>query len=137
VTRRGTGELGSVSVELAILAPLVGILLACVVLVGRVQIARADLEGAARGAARDLSIARDPAAAVDRVHEVLAETLDVGSPSCRSMVFDPVIEARQVSVTLTCTVDLQAAAVLPVPGTMQLSASATEIVDVYREDAGP
>ena len=33
---------GSASVELAILAPLVGILLACVVLVGRVQIARAD-----------------------------------------------------------------------------------------------
>lgn len=137
MTGRATGERGSVSVELAILAPLVGILLACVVLVGRVQIARADLEGAARAAARDLSIARDPAAAVEDVQYLLDETLDVGSPSCRSLVFAPVIEARQVSVTLTCTVDLQAAAVLPVPGTMQLSASATEIVDVYREWAGP
>lgn len=136
MTGRLTEDRGSVSVELAILAPLVGILLACVVLVGRVQIARADLEGAARAAARDLSIARDPAAAVDDVQDLLDETLHVGSPSCRSVVFTPVIEARQVSVTLTCTVDLQAAAVLPVPGTMELSASATEIVDVYRE-AGP
>lgn len=137
MTGRASGERGSVSVELAILAPLVGILLACVVLVGRVQIARADLEGAARAGARDLSIARDPATAVDDVHELLAQMLHVGSPSCRSLVFTPVIEARRVSVTLSCTVDLQAAAVLPVPGTMQLSASATEIVDVYREEAGP
>lgn len=133
MTGRLTGERGSVSVELAILAPLVGILLACVVLVGRVQIARADLEGAARSAARDLSIARDPAAALDEIRAGIDETLRVGSPSCRTVVFTPAIEARQVSVTLTCTADLQAAAILPVPGTMDLSATATEIVDVYRE----
>ncbi|MCZ7537256.1 MAG: pilus assembly protein [Acidimicrobiia bacterium] len=133
MTRRAAGERGSVSVELAILAPLVGILLACVVLVGRVQIARADLEGAARSAARDLSIARDPTAALATVREALDVTLEVGSPSCRTVVFTPVISATEVSVTLTCTVDLQAAAVLPVPGTMNLSATATEIVDEYRE----
>lgn len=133
MTRRAAGERGSVSVELAILAPLVGILLACVVLVGRVQIARADLEGAARSAARDLSIARDPTAALATVREALDVTLEVGSSSCRTVVFTPVISATEVSVTLTCTVDLQAAAVLPVPGTMNLSATATEIVDEYRE----
>lgn len=133
MTRRAAGERGSVSVELAILAPLVGILLACVVLVGRVQIARADLEGAARSAARDLSIARDPTAALATVRGALDVTLEVGSPSCRTVVFTPVISATEVSVTLTCTVDLQAAAVLPVPGTMNLSATATEIVDEYRE----
>lgn len=133
MTGRAAGERGSVSVELAILAPLVGILLACVVLVGRVQIARADLEGAARSAARDLSIARDPIEALATVRDDLDTTLDVGSPSCRTVVFAPVISATEVSVTLTCTVDLQAAAVLPVPGTMDLSATATEIVDEYRE----
>lgn len=133
MTRRAIGERGSVSVELAILAPLVGVLLACVVLVGRVQIARADLEVAARSAARDLSIARDPTAALATVRENLDTTLEVGSPSCRTLAFTPVISATEVSVTLTCTVDLQAAAVLPVPGTMNLSATATEIVDEYRE----
>lgn len=133
MSRRLRDGRGSVSVELAILAPLVGILLACVVLVGRVQISRADLEGAARSAARDLSIARDPYAARADVQDGLETTLRVGSPSCRSLTFTPVIGATEVSVTIACVVDLQAAAVLPVPGTMTLSASATEIVDVYRE----
>jgi len=127
---------GSISVELAILAPLVGILLACVVLVGRVQTSRADLEGAARSAARDLSIARDPYAVLGDVQQGVEATLHVGSPSCRSLSFTPTISAKEVSVTLACTIDLQAAAVLPVPGTMTLSASATEVVDVHRE-SGP
>lgn len=124
---------GSISVELVILAPLIGILLGCVVLVGRVQISRADLEGAARSAARDLSIARDPDAALAGVQEGLEATLRVGSPSCRSLTFAPLIRATEVSVTIACSVELQAAAVLPVPGTMTLSASATEVVDTYRE----
>ena len=133
MSRRLRDDRGSVSVELAILAPLVGILLACVVLVGRVQISRADLEGAARSAARDLSIARDPYAALGDIQDGLKVTLRVGSPTCRSLSFTPVIRATEVSVTIACTVDLQAAAVLPVPGTMTLSASATEVVDTYRE----
>ena len=134
MTGRFDDERGSVSVELAILAPLVGILLAAVVLVGRVQIARADVEGAARSAARELSIARDPYASVEEVRSGLDSTLRVGSPSCRELSFTPTIGTTEVSVTLTCTVDLQEAAVLPVPGSMAISASASEIVDVYRED---
>lgn len=133
MNRRVRDDRGSLSVELAILAPLVGILLACVVLVGRVQISRADLEGAARSAARDLSIARDPYAALGDVQRNVEATLRVGSPTCRSMSFTPEIRAAEVSVTLACIVDLQAAAVLPVPGTMTLTASATEIIDIHRE----
>lgn len=134
MTGRFDDERGSVSVELAVLAPLVGILLAAVVLVGRVQIARADVEGAARSAARELSIDRDPYASVEEVRSGLDSTLRVGSPSCRELSFTPTIRATEVAVTLTCTVDLQEAAVLPVPGSMAISASASEIVDVYRED---
>ncbi len=131
--RRLGDNRGSTSVELVILAPLIGILLGCVVLVGRVQISRADLEGAARSAARELSIARDPYTALAGVQEGLEATLRVGSPSCRALSFAPVIGDSEMSVTIACTVDLQAAAVLPVPGTMTLTASATEIVDTYRE----
>lgn len=130
---RAADERGSVSVELAILAPLVGLLLGAVVLVGRVQLARADVEGAARSAARDLSISRDPYAAVEEVRSALQETLDVGSPTCRTLTFSPQIEATRVDVTLTCAVDLQEAAVLPVPGSMSVSASASEVIDTYRE----
>lgn len=133
MTGRWRNDRGSVSVELAILAPLVALLLGAVVLVGRVQLARADVEGAARSAARDLSIARDPYVAVDGVRAGLMATLDVGSPTCRSLSFTPEIGSARVSVTLTCTVDLQEAAVLPVPGSMSVSASASEVIDTYRE----
>jgi Flp pilus assembly protein TadG len=131
--RRVAYDRGSASVELAILAPLVGLLLGAVVLVGRVQLARADVEGAARSAARDLSISRDPYLAVESVRASLADTLDAGSPTCRSMSFSPTIGTESVAVTISCTVDLQEAAVLPVPGSMTVTASATEIIDTYRE----
>jgi Flp pilus assembly protein TadG len=131
--RRRNDQRGSASVELAILAPLVGLLLGSVVLVGRVQLARADVEGAARSAARDLSISRDPYVAVEGVRSALMETLDVGSPTCRTLSFSPEIGSTQVSVTITCSVDLQEAAILPVPGSMSVSGSASEVIDVYRE----
>ena len=65
--RHDDRERGSVSVELVILAPIIGVLLVAVGAVGRVENARADIEGAARSAARDLSIARDPHAAIGLV----------------------------------------------------------------------
>jgi Flp pilus assembly protein TadG len=133
VSSRWRTDRGSASVELAILAPLVGLLLGAVVLVGRVQLASADVEGAARSAARDLSIARDPYLAIDGVRANLMTTLDVGSPTCRSLSFTPDIGTPRISVTVTCAVDLREAAVLPVPGSMSISASASEIVDTYRE----
>ena len=127
------GDRGSIAVELAILAPLIGVLLLAVVAVGRVQNARADVEGAARSAARDLSIARDPTASIGRVRESTAATLNVGSPGCRTFTFTPSITVEQVTVTVACHADLEDAAVLPLPGSMTLSASATEVVDIYRE----
>ena len=130
------GDRGSASVELVILAPLVGVLLACVVLVGRVQTARADIEGAARSAARDLSIARDPFAALDHVEAGLRQTLHVGTPTCQTMAFTPAITATTVTVTVACRVDLAAAAILPVPGSMTVSATADEVIDIYRETSG-
>jgi Flp pilus assembly protein TadG len=124
---------GSVSVELAILAPLIALLLVCVVAVGRVQNSRADVEAAAQSAARDISIARDPAAAFGRVRKSTAAMLHVGSPSCREFTFTPSLTADDVTVSVACVADLQDAAVLPLPGSMTLRASATEVLDQFRE----
>ena len=49
------------------------------------------------------------------------------------MTLTPVVSAEQVTVTVTCQVDLAEAAVLPIPGSMTLSATATEVIDRYRE----
>ena len=124
---------GSIAIELAILTPLVGILLLAVVAVGRVQNSRADVEGAARSAARDLSIARDPVEAIGRALASASAMLNVGSPGCRTFSFVPVIEADKVTVTVSCVANLEDAAILPLPGSMTLEASATEILDRYRE----
>lgn len=129
-------ERGSITVELVILTPIVGLLLASVVLVGRVQTARADVEGAARSAARELSIARSPASAVPAATNAAHTTLEVGSPACRTMGFTPTITASTVTVTVSCLIDLRAASVLPVPASMTVSATTTEVIDTHREAGG-
>jgi Flp pilus assembly protein TadG len=134
--RRLRDDRGSASVELVILAPLIGILLLAVVVVGRVQVARADVEGAARSAAREIAIARDPQSAISSAQSGAGTSLDVGSPSCRTMTFTSSITEEWVTVTVGCVVDLDDAAVLPVPGSMTVTATATEVIDEHRERGG-
>ena len=129
-------ERGSVSVELVILAPLFGMLLLSVIVVGRVQNSRADIEGAARSAARDLSVARDPEAAVGRVRSAVSQMVNVGTPGCQTFTFTPSITAESVSVTISCVADLQDASILPLPGSITLSATASEVIDQFREVTG-
>lgn len=124
---------GSVSVELVILAPLFGLLLLGVIAVGRVSNARADVDAAARMAARDLSIARDPQSRLADVERAVAETLDVGSASCRSMSMSASVADDVIEVTVTCSADLQEASVLPLPGSLNISGSASEVRDAFRE----
>ena len=123
------------SIELVLLAPIIGLLLLAVVAVGRVQSSRADVEGAARSAARDLSIARDPLAAVARVPRV--DGRDVGRwVAWMSFAhLHSVDHPRAGDRHGACDADLQDAAVLPLPGAMSLSATATEVIDVFRGGA--
>jgi hypothetical protein len=64
-------------------------------------------------------------------------TLDVGSPSCRTVDFSPSIGDVAITLTVSCIVDLQAASMLPLPGSMTVSATATEAIDTHRESSGP
>ena len=130
---RGDSEQGSISLELAILAPIIVLLLMCVVAAGRVQNSRADIEGVAQSAARELSIARDPAGAVSRIRATAAQMANVGSPGCQTFTFTPTITATTVSVTIACVADLQDASMLPLPGHMTLTATASQPIDIFRE----
>jgi Flp pilus assembly protein TadG len=125
-----------VTIELAILTPLFAALLAFVVLVGRVQSGRADVEAAARAAARTISLSRDTAAAVTVARQDAEATLRVGSPTCRSMGFHSSVTAGEVTVDVSCLVDLAAASILPVGPSLTVTGAATEVLDVYRE-TGP
>jgi Flp pilus assembly protein TadG len=130
---RLAGDRGSTTIELVILAPLFGLLLAFVMAAGRVQSGRADVDGAARAAARDISLARDPAGEVGAAQAAASTSLDVGEPHCRSMTFDAAVNDVQVVVTVTCRVDLSEAAVLPLPGSYSVTGSATEAIDQWVE----
>lgn len=130
---RSSSERGSITVELAILAPLIGTLMVAVVVVGRASWARADVEGAARSAARTISLARDPSGAVAEARAAAERTLDPGSPSCRAMSLSPTITAEMVNVTVSCVVDLGDGAVLPLPGSLTVSGHASEVIDQHRE----
>lgn len=127
------GDKGSITIELAILTPLFALLLGFVVLVGRIQSGRADVEAAARAAARTISLSRDSATAIPVAREDAEAVVRVGSPTCSSMGFVPTIVNGEVTVEVSCVVDLAAASLLPVPGSMTVTASASEIIDVHRE----
>ena len=96
------------------------------------ELGHAAVESAARHAARTISIARDPDAAAGVAEDDAAITVRLGSALCESMDFDPVVVDGEVTVTVTCQVDLSELALLPVPGTT-VQATATEVIDRHRE----
>lgn len=132
-SRHVCDERGSASVELVILAPLVALLLAGVVAVGRVQHARADVEAAAAMAARELAMSRDPASRLGAAQAIAAATLDTDGPSCTAVGFHAAIGETTVVVSVSCTVSVQDAALLPLPGSMTVTATASEVRDEWRE----
>ena len=104
---------------------------------GRMNSAHAAVESAARHSARTISIARDADTAIGVAEDDAAMTVRLGSSMCRSMDFDPVVADGEVTVTVTCQVSLSELALLPVPGTTTVQATATEVVDRHREGSAP
>lgn len=131
--RRRWEDRGSVAVETAILVPPLIALMALVVVVGRVGNCKLDLDAAAQSAARTISIARSPEAAVAEAEEVARSTLRLGSATCREWTFETTLTTTEVTVEISCVVDLSAASIVPVPGSRTLATSATEVLDRFKE----
>jgi hypothetical protein len=137
--RRGrSDDRGSGVVELPVIAVFVFVpLLLLCVFVGRMHAGQGAVESAARHAARTISIARDPAAAVDVAESDAATTVRAGSPRCLDMGMSHTVATDRVTVTITCTVDLSEATLLPVvPGVQTVSATVVEPRDRHRESDG-
>ena len=109
---RGSGALDISVMGVCFFVPVILL----VVYAGRMNAGHAAVESAARHAARTISIARDPEAGVAAAHDDAATTVRQGSAMCRAMDLDHVIEPTQVTVTVTCDVDLSELVLLPVPG---------------------
>ena len=137
----GTTERGSVSVELALLAPALLLLLAFGVLAGRTQIAEGAVQEAARAAAREASLARDAATAAVLAGAQAERTLAAQDLRCRDTRVDvdtagfsaPPGRPGDVTVTISCTVGMADLLVPGLPGSVTVEAVFTSPVDAYRE----
>ena len=137
MTRRAwRDERGSVSLELAIIAP--GLLLGALVLAGRVETSSAIVEQAARAAARDASLARTTDAA--RTTALTSARRELAGSTCvnTDVTVDTTSFAAAVgtnaaiTVTVSCTVSIADLAIPGLPGTHTMTGTATSPIDTYR-----
>ncbi|WP_030486154.1 TadE/TadG family type IV pilus assembly protein [Micromonospora chokoriensis] len=145
-----TAERGSVSIEVAVLAPAFIALMVLAGVVGRTALAAEALDAAAHDAARAASISRNAdtarAAALDAAQQQLdwhglacannlAPTF-TGTPSSFDGAFGSQVGTdATVTVTITCMVSFQDIALDILPGTQsqkEITASFTSPLDRYR-----
>jgi Flp pilus assembly protein TadG len=132
---------GSASLELAILGPALLLLLGLVIAAGRIAVSGGAIEAAARDAARQASIARDPAAAATSARAAALDTLAEQDLRCATLMVRvdtagftaPVGASAQVTARVSCVVALADLAVPGLPGTKTLQASFASPLDSYRE----
>lgn len=145
---------GSVSVEVAILAPAFIALLVLAGVAGRTAVAAEAVESAAHDAARAASISRDAGTAGQRARDAAVRQLDWRGLSCTgtptvdlsgavngqatsfaAAFRSSVGQQASVTVRLTCTVDLSDLRLDALPGmpsSRRVSASFTSPLDRYR-----
>lgn len=135
------GERGSVSVELALLAPALLLLLSFAVVAGRTQIAEGAVAEAARAAAREASLARDPATATMLASAQAQRALTAQDLRCQSTTVDvdtggfqaPPGQPGDVTVSITCVIGMADLLAPGLPGSVTVDATFTSPVDAYRE----
>ncbi len=133
-------ERGSISVEVAVIAPAFVFLMLLVVYAGKVSEADGNVERAAAEGARAASQRQNPAAAVDDARAVVEANLAAAGVPCSQLdtsvdtsTFEP---GGTVTVTVSCDASMADVTLLGVPGTRSFTASSTEVIDTYRSD-GP
>ena len=134
-------ERGSVSVELALLAPALLLLLSFAVFAGRTHIAEGAVQEAVRSAAREASLARHPATAAALAGAQAERTLAAQNLRCQQTTVDvdtagfraPLGQPGDVTVSITCVVGMADLLAPGLPGSVTVEASFISPVDAYRE----
>lgn len=133
---RSRHEVGSASLELALVAPVLVVSMLFVVFVGRVAEARADVDRAARDAARAASMARTAHTARDSGEVAASDTLADAGVACRAMQVDvdvaEFVPGGAVRATVTCTLSIDDLSLLRLPGSRTVTATFAEPVDTFR-----
>jgi len=136
--RPGSRDGGSAAAELVLVTPLLVLLLLLAVMAGRLVNGQMEVESAAQQAARAASLARTPAAASAQAQAVAQAAL-AQSVTCDPAVVIPglgdFVPGGQVTVQVSCTVQLSGLSLLDVPGTQRLTFTATSPIDVYQGES--
>ncbi|SHN88830.1 TadE-like protein [Geodermatophilus obscurus] len=135
------GQTGSVSLELAVLAPTLLLFIGVLVYGGRLSLATQAVQAAASQAAREASIARTQPEADTTAASVAAASLARQGLDCvtSSVSVDttgfaaPAGTPATVTATVTCVVALADLSVPGLPGSQTVSATADSPLDTYRE----
>jgi Flp pilus assembly protein TadG len=142
--RRSSGlssDRGAISSEMAVvMVSFFAGFLMLVVFAGRVAQAENDVRSAAHEAARAATLEATPEAARARAQQVVASNLAASRVACslgsRTAVdvsnFTP---GGWVTVDVTCRASFADVVSLRVPGSRTFTASAAEVIDVYRSSA--
>ena len=132
-------DAGGAAVELTLATPLLLLFMLLVVALGRLATARADVDGAARDAARAASIAREATQAEQAARNAAAATLAERGVNCRGL--DVAVDTTAfrpgglVAADVTCLVDLTDLSLLRLPGTKAVHARFVAPVDTFRSVA--
>lgn len=137
---RWSDDRGSYTLELAVLAPVLLLLLGFIVAAGRVALAGSTVDGIARDAARAASLARTPDAAQSAAQTTATHTAAQQNIDCTNLAVHvdtsgftaPVGEPASVVVHVACTATLGDLAIPGLPGSKTLTASFTSPLDPYR-----
>lgn len=131
-----TAEHGSISTEVVLLTPVLMLLLAFVVMTGRLGEASGAVTDAAQQAARAASLRAGAAEAAADAEATAAANLASAGVACAQFAVEVdtsrFARGGDVAVTVTCTTNLDDLAFAGLPGSRTLSARAVEVIDVYR-----
>ena len=130
------GERGSATAELVLLTPLLILVLLFVVALGRLASARLQVDGAASQAARVVSLARNPATAINLATTTASQTLTGQHHTCAHLSVAVDTSAFRpggwVAVTVSCAVNLTDLSGLRLPAVETVTSRFVEPVDTYR-----
>lgn len=125
------------ALELVILVPFIIVMLLLVVGFGRVERGRQLVDQAALAASRAASLTLNPVAAQTAATQAAQQTLSGGGLSCSSMNVSIDTSAfyagGQVTAHLICRADLSGLALAGLPGTVNLKADSTSVLEQYRQ----
>lgn len=141
MTAHRRDERGSAAIEVAIGLPAFILFVGLIIAGGRLALAHQALQSAATDAARAASIARDAGDASSSARQEAQTSLGNQELDCRSTQVNidtsgfrvPTGQPADVTVTVTCRVDLADLSVPGVPGTHLIRASMSSPIDTWRE----